>query len=75
MADRNSPFASKLRGLRAERDLSQADLASLVGTSLTSVQNWENGVTMPTLRVSIRIADVLKVSLDQLVGRDSLSVA
>lgn len=71
MADRNSPFASKLRGIRAERDMTQEDLAKAIGFSVASVQNWEDGKTMPNLRTTVAIANLFNVPLDTLTGRDS----
>ena len=71
MADRNSPFASKLRGLRGELDMSQKDLAKAIGKDVSTIQNWEAGVTMPTLATSINLARILGVTLDQLVGRSA----
>ena len=75
MTGRDSVFARKLRGLRGEHDMSQEDLATAVGSSIASVQNWEKGETMPTLRTSIKIADLFNVSLDLLVGRSPQEVS
>ena len=49
--------------------MSQQELADMVGASVASVSNWENGDYMPSLRTTVRIADVLGVTLDQLAGR------
>ena len=62
-------FAAKLRGLRAERRMTQEELAASVGVSADSIKNWESGAHTPTLRTTVRIADVLNCSLDHLVGR------
>ena len=62
-------FAAKLRGLRAERRMTQEELAASVGVSSDSVSKWESGRYMPTLLTTVRIADVLNCSLDHLVGR------
>lgn len=70
MANRNSDFASCLRGYRAKADLSQAQLAELVDVDAQSIKNWENGDYMPSLRTTVKLADVLGVSIDQLVGRE-----
>lgn len=75
MAGRKSPFASKLRGIRAERDMSQLELAKAIGKDVSTVQNWESGVTMPTLATAIDLARILGVTLDQLVGRDAQTIS
>lgn len=69
MAQRDSDFASSLRAHRAKADLSQAQLAELVGVDVASIQNWENGDYMPSLRKALNLADALGISLDQLTGR------
>ena len=66
---RDRGFARSLRKHRAEADMSQQELADRVGASVASVSNWENGDYMPSLRTTVRIADVLGVTLDQLAGR------
>ena len=66
-SNRGSSFASNLRAERSRRDLSQGELAKIVGVDIASVQNWENGDYMPTLRITIKLADALGVSIDRLV--------
>lgn len=67
--NRESSFASALRAERGRLDLSQSELAKLVGVDIASIQNWENGEYMPTLSTTVKLADVLGVSIDQLAGR------
>ena len=67
--NRGSDFASSLRAYRARADISQAELAKRVGVDTASVQNWENGDYMPSLRTTIKLADVLGITIDQLAGR------
>ena len=69
MANRDDDFASCLRAYRAKADLSQAELAKLAGVTEYSIQNWENGDYMPSLRTTIRLADALGITIEQLVGR------
>lgn len=40
-------FGEKVRELRNERGLTQSDLASLVGVTLRTVQNWETANKRP----------------------------
>lgn len=69
MANRDCDFASSLRALRAKADMSQEELAKTVDTSRDSVQNWENGDYMPSLRTTVKLADALGVTIEQLLGR------
>ena len=64
-------FARRLRGLRAEKDLSQEELAQSVGVSRESIQNWEKAEYMPGLSIAVKLADILCCPLDYLVGRGS----
>lgn len=62
-------FAERLRLLREQRGLTQVRLAELLGMTPRSYNRWERGGNTPHLDMLIRIADVLQVSLDELVGR------
>lgn len=70
MADHND-FAANLRMYRARADVSQAELAKQVGVDTSSVTNWESGTYMPSLRTTVKLADALGVTLDQLAGRSA----
>lgn len=62
-------FGDTLRGLRKNRSLSQASLASLLGLAQTTVSGYENGDRTPDLDTLCNIADFFQISLDQLTGR------
>ena len=68
MSGRDERFASRLRGLRSEDDMSQRELADALGLTRASVVNYESGESMPNLAVAVQIADIFGVSLDYLVG-------
>ena len=68
MAD--TPFARRLRSLRAEARLSQEQLAARVGVDRQTVSNWEKGENVPSLAKAWDLADVFKVTLDRLAARD-----
>jgi transcriptional regulator with XRE-family HTH domain len=54
--------------LRKERDMSQSELANKTGISQVMVGKYERGDASPSVEVAKKIADVLGVSLDYLVG-------
>lgn len=68
-----SDFAERLRLLRESRQLTQTRLAELIEVDPRAYNRWERGTIAPHLDTLIRIADVLQVSLDELVGRKPLS--
>lgn len=65
-----SKFSERLRQLRLDRALYQRELAEIAGIKIRAYQLYEQGKTEPGIDVLIRFADVLQVSLDELVGRD-----
>lgn len=56
MADR---LGNCLRELRAERDLTQAALAELVGVSRKTINTVENGIFVPSAALALKIGRAL----------------
>jgi len=56
-----------LRYYRKALGLSQEELAKAVGISRYSILDYENSRISPTIEVGQKIAEVLKVSLDDLI--------
>jgi putative transcriptional regulator len=52
-------LSNRLRDLRAERDLTQAALAELVGVSRKTINTVENGIFVPSTVLALRIARAL----------------
>jgi transcriptional regulator with XRE-family HTH domain len=55
--------------VRRRRGLSQEDVAQQARLFKTDVSKYERGVSVPTLARLVRLADVLDVSADYLLGR------
>ena len=65
--DHSMPLADRIKQLRTEAGLSQAELAELVGGSdARQISRYEHGRITPSLDVAIRLAQALNVSLDYL---------
>lgn len=64
-------FHERLAGYRAERGLTQTQMAEKLGISRSTYANYEVGKRTPDLWMLIKIADVFTCSLDELVGRDT----
>ena len=60
---------SKLTEARLEKQMSQAELASLIGTQRSNICRIESGTQNLSLDMLIKIADYYNVSLDNLAGR------
>ncbi len=57
-----------IKELRIERGLTQPQLAQLVGVSKGMISIWENNVNEPKASFIKRLATVLEVSADDLLG-------
>ena len=53
---------------RKERNLTQTRLADMLGVSFQAVSKWENGNSMPDILLLPKLAAVLNVSCDILIG-------
>jgi len=54
-----------LRELRREKNLTQEQLAEILGVTNRSVSRWENGVNMPDFDLVIEIVNYFEVSIDE----------
>ncbi len=61
-----------LRDARLRANLSQVELAKLIGTDQPSVSDWERGATFPSADTLLRLAGALKVSLNDLLRDETL---
>ncbi len=59
---------SKLKSLRIENKLSQKKLADILGTTNSSVCDWECGRAEPDIEMLIKIAKTFQVSVDYILG-------
>lgn len=62
-------FQKRLREERKNSGLTQEQMAKLLGIRQPSYIRYENGSGEPSLETLVKIADVLEVSLDYLLGR------
>ncbi len=59
----------KIAETRKDRGVTQKQLAEKLGIYQSNMSNWENGVTEPDMQSLVRLADILEVSTDYLLGR------
>jgi putative transcriptional regulator len=57
---------NRLRQERARLDLTQAELATLVGVSRKTINTVENGVFIPSTVLALRLARALSVPVESL---------
>lgn len=61
-------FSERLKDLRKQAELTQVDVAEKLGISQPAYASWERGVKKPTQENLVKIAQILDVSVDYLVG-------
>lgn len=61
-------FSERLKKLRKDAGLTQVDVAEKLGISQPAYASWERGIKKPTQDNLVKIAQVLNVSVDYLVG-------
>lgn len=64
-------FSENLKKYRLNQKLSKAELARKLNLQYTTYDNYERGTGEPKLNKLIEIANILNVSIDDLVGKNS----
>lgn len=62
-------FSNLLKVLRTEKELSQTQLAAVLGITQDSISLWEKGKRVPDTQYVVKLADFFGVSTDYLLGR------
>ena len=60
----------RIKQLREAAGMSQRELGERIGISGAAVAMWESGENRPSLTNLEKLADVLGVSIDAILGRD-----
>lgn len=67
--DMQKVFGERLKSLRTEKNLTQDDIAKILGCTQRKISYMERGVTEPDLQALSKLADYFGVSIDYLCGR------
>ena len=59
-------LTNRLKHWRAQRNLTQADLAMLAGVSRKTINTVENGVFVPSVRLALVLARTLGTTVEDL---------
>lgn len=62
-------FGKRLRSVREERGLTQRELAERAGIQIPQISRYEAGAYLPTAETLVAIAEVLRLDVDTLLGR------
>lgn len=64
-------FSQRLKQLRLDKHLTQAQVAARVGVTASMVSSYETDIRLPSFEVMVRLADLFGVTVDYLLGRES----
>lgn len=63
-------LTKRLKELRAGKELTQTEIAKIIGLEYYIIGNWETGRSKPTLEDLCKLADFYQVSTDYILGRE-----
>ncbi len=61
-------FAEKVKKLREEKGLTQAELANMIGIAQPTIAQYEKGMKVPTIITGVDLAKKLNTTCEELVG-------
>lgn len=64
----NNTLGKRIAALRREKGMTQEDLAGFMGVSAQAVSKWENDLTCPDISALPQLAELLGVSVDELLS-------
>ena len=64
-------FGQRLQRLRKNANLTQEDVATKLNITAQAVSKWENDVSAPDISVLVELSDILGVTLDELLGKET----
>jgi transcriptional regulator with XRE-family HTH domain len=64
-----SYFSDKLKELRKNKNLTQKEIAEMLGIKQNSYSDWETGKNEPSLSNVVKLSSILNVTTDELLGQ------
>lgn len=66
-------IADRIKQLREQNNMTQADLARKLRITRSAVNSWEMGISVPSTALLMNLADLFHVSTDFLLGMQRTS--
>lgn len=66
-------IAERIKMLRNKKNITQSDLAKMLGLTRSGVNAWEMGLSVPSAQYIVALAKLFDVSTDYLLGLDDTS--
>ena len=63
-------FKTRIKSLREKENFSPSEIATALNISIQAYYKYESGKSEPSIENLIKLANILNVTLDYLVGRD-----
>ena len=63
-------LGKRIQTIRKNNNLSQSDLAEMLGVSRQSVSKWETGSSTPEISKLIQISEMFDISVDVILGKE-----
>ncbi len=67
-------FGKRLAEVRKDKSLSQEEVAKHLGTKAPVIGRYERDEMKPSIETATKLADLLEVSLDYLVGKTDIEI-
>lgn len=64
-------IGDNIKSLRKSKNITQENLAEMLGVSCQSVSRWELGTCYPDMELLPELARIFNISVDQLLGEPS----
>lgn len=65
-------LADRLKKIRKNNNLTQAELGKILGVGKTTISMYENGNSTPNDEIKLKIAEHFNISLDYLLGKTDI---
>ena len=66
-------ISDRIKIVREQKDLTQSELARKLGITRSSVNAWEQGISVPSTQYVIELSNLFVVSTDYLLGLKEVS--
>ena len=63
--------ANQLKEIRKIKRISQSELGQMIGVDRATIRNWETGQTNISVKMAEKVAEVLGVTVSQLLGQEA----
>ena len=63
-------YGKELKAHRESKNISQSELAKIIGVNQATISLWEDNKRTPTIDNCVAMADFYEITLDELIGRD-----